>query len=189
MASLSLCTLAQVKVLLGLDSTSSDAVLTELIGLVSSRAERYCSREFLSGTYTERLDVDAGQQIFRVQRPPIASVTSLHIDPSWVFGDGTLQDASNYTVQDDCVFLSFLPSEGLKAMQIVYVGGLAADTASLVTSHTGLTQAIARQVVFTHRRDANMPNVSVSAEGGSSTLKDYKWLPDVKDVLNKYRRT
>lgn len=82
MADTALCTVAQVKAVLGVasDETSEDAKLAALISLASAQIRSYCRRDFAAVTVTaERYDGD-GSAMLTLASTPILEVTALAID-------------------------------------------------------------------------------------------------------------
>lgn len=75
----SLCQLSDVKTYLGITDSNSDAVLTTLIGNVSTAIESFCNRVFAQASYSENRNGGCGQKMFLYQGP-VTSVTSVTVN-------------------------------------------------------------------------------------------------------------
>ena len=192
-----LTTLARVKVVLEINSvdTQHDAILNQLITSVSDLIETYLKRIITSGTQTEILDIpENNQHIFRLRAWPLTSITTIHYDPDRVFGTSTLLVAADYAMLENGRLgdIHVFPSLGVypSAIKIVYVGGLAATTAALITSFPGFVYYVEQQVAFLFNNKTYLVVTSVSSGAGSKTLDPPEdvLLPAVKNGLKRYRR-
>jgi hypothetical protein len=123
-----LVTAADVKTSLGISGTVEDARLTLLCSQVSDEIERFCNRDFHSATVTEYYD---GQDAFGInlKRPPITSMTTVHVSTSWpraygstellVSGTDYTWDATNGILYRNTVTWPV----GQASVKVVYVGG------------------------------------------------------------------
>lgn len=185
-----LCSLSDVREFLGMGSGDggSDTLIATLISFTSARVEAYCERSFLSATRTEYFDSDGAQAAVWLRALPVASVTSLKVDPSGAFGGGeATYEAALYALDAATGRIRLRSGSfpaGLGAVQVVYVGGYA----DMTTIPKDLRHAVARQVsdVFRRRKDEGL--TSLSLPGGSiQTQADSEFLRRIYPVLNAYR--
>ena len=96
---MSLDTLSNVKTRLGISSSADDT----LLGLLQDSADRFianwCERDFEGGTFTEYLP--GGSEFVHLRNYPVASVTSVKVDPTYAFGSETLVSSSFFVVHLD----------------------------------------------------------------------------------------
>lgn len=170
----------------------------QLITEVSAAVERYLDRYAQSGvSRTEYLDVEAGQRLFRLRAYPVASMTSVSFDPEQVFGSDTVIDSGDYfsPLYNSSGVLRFpydlnppdtatLPD----CLKVVYTGGMASSTANFITSYPDIAGAVDKQVAFLYQNRNNLGVSSVSGDAGSISIGAEAWLPQVKVVLDQYRR-
>jgi hypothetical protein len=96
---MSLDTLANVKIRLGIATSADDT----LIGLLQDSADtwiaNYCGRDFIGGTYTEYFP--GNTEFLTLANFPVTSVTSVNVDPAEVFGSTTIIASSTYVVHSE----------------------------------------------------------------------------------------
>lgn len=83
---MALVTLAEVKAFLGVTGTARDAQYTALIPAAEAAAEKFCRREFTSGTKIEYLSGNNTQKL-RLLHFPVTSITDVRLDSSGAYGD------------------------------------------------------------------------------------------------------
>jgi hypothetical protein len=93
---MSLDTLANVKTRLGITTTADDSLLTLLQNSADKRIAAYCDRDFGGGTYTEYHP--GGSEFIQLRNFPVQSVTSVNVDPGYVFASSTILSTTAYTV-------------------------------------------------------------------------------------------
>ncbi len=96
---MSLDTLANVKTRLGITGTADDALLALLQNSADKRIAAYCDRDFGGGTYTEYHP--GGSEFIHLRNFPVQSVTSVNVDPGYVFGSSTIISTTAYVVHVD----------------------------------------------------------------------------------------
>ena len=93
---MSLDTLANVKTRLGVTTSADDA----LLGLLMASAEKwigtYVGHDLLGGTYTEYHP--GGSEFIHLKNFPVTSVTSVNVDPGYVFGASTILATTAYVL-------------------------------------------------------------------------------------------
>src|SRR5436190_18004678 len=93
---MSLDTLANVKLRLGVTTSADDTLLSALMDSADEWVAQYCGRDFAGGTLTE-YHPTGGTVVF-LRNYPVQSVTSVEVDPAYGFGAETLLPSSAYAV-------------------------------------------------------------------------------------------
>lgn len=131
-----LCTLADLKSMLGQTASTEEALITIVKNAVEAYAKTYCGRDFIVATYTEYHDGDDGN-LLRVDQRPINSITSLYSDPARLFESASLIPSSDIVGDTKGQRLGFVELltykflKGIKSTKIVYSGGLSTIPADL----------------------------------------------------------
>lgn len=159
---MSLDTLANVKTRLGVSGSADDT----LLGLLQDSADRFianwCERDFEGGTFTEYHP--GGSEFVHLRNYPVASVTSVKVDPTYGFGSSTVIATSAYVVHIDWGVIQslagpFLPrsrlglvnndiytwTRGPRVIQVVY-------TVATSAVPNDVKEAYARLIGFWYRR-------------------------------------
>lgn len=191
---LSLCTVADVEMLMDVIPPRHFPLVEWLIEIFSQRAEAETNRRFMKSTvlsptieyFSPKLDT----WHFRVQRYPIDSVISI-IESI----DGNFNSVSALTwIPEDYAFNSekglvksryyaFTPGE--KNYKITYSGGLAL---SLGAVPQDLRFAAARQVAFWYQRrnQSGLTEIAIARAGRENFIQPLVFLPEVKSTLDIY---
>ncbi len=184
-------------------STTHDAVLDRLIAVVSQRIENFIDRPLKSEARTEEYPIKPRQGMLFLRAYPLASqasVTSLKVATDWDFSAATAWDSDNFHADLDTgqIHLRYFPIDnylGQNAtiapgiVQVIYTGGLAADTPGLISSYPAIAYACEEQVVAMWRRRDDPASGSVSIDQYSRQIDaPLKFLPDVVEALTPYRR-
>src|ERR1051325_4193770 len=96
---MSLDTLANVKARLGISGSTDDTLLGLLMDSADAWVANQTGRDFVGGTYTEYFPGYA--ELLILANFPIASITSVKIDPAGAYGADTLIDSTNYAVHSE----------------------------------------------------------------------------------------
>jgi uncharacterized phiE125 gp8 family phage protein len=96
---MSLDTLANVKLRLGITTGDDDSLLSALMDSADQFIGEFCGRDFVGGTYTEYHSGDT--VVVFLRNYPVDSVTSVKVDPAYGFGTETLRPATAYVVHPD----------------------------------------------------------------------------------------
>jgi hypothetical protein len=96
---MSLDTLANVKTRLGITTTADDALLVLLQNSADRWISNYCGRDFGGGTYTEYHP--GGSEFVHLRNYPVQSVSSVKVDPAYVFGADTALSSTAYVVHPE----------------------------------------------------------------------------------------
>jgi hypothetical protein len=95
---MSLDTLANVKLRLGITTSADDSLLTALQATADAWIAEYCQRDFEGGSFTE---YHPGGALVFLRNYPVSSVTSVKADPGYGFGASTVVPASAYVVHSE----------------------------------------------------------------------------------------
>lgn len=191
---MSLVSVQDVKSFCGVSGEIDDAEMDRLIAVVESSVEQWCGRAITRNTSaTEYFSVgrggDPAPTHLRVARPPVRSITSIHDDPTRVYGAGTLLSASSYVLLDPSagivVFDGYTPQKGLQNLRIVYDGGFAPDDAAVQP----LRQVIIEQAWLLREKGINnMIGVrSRSVADGSVQYVNLDLSSEQERILSRYR--
>lgn len=96
---MSLDTLSNVKLRLGVATSDDDDLLSALMDSADQFVGEFCGRDFGGGTYTEYHPGDSAVVFLR--NYPIDSVTSVKVDPAYGFGTETVRPATACVVHFD----------------------------------------------------------------------------------------
>src|SRR5947209_6122486 len=96
---MSLDTLANVKLRLGVTTAADDGLLSALMDSADQFVADFCGRDFAGGTFTEYHPGDAAVAFLR--NYPVQSVTAVKVDPAYGFGAETILPATAYVVHAD----------------------------------------------------------------------------------------
>lgn len=173
--------------------TAEDTLVGQLVAEVSAAMERYCGRTFTAGSVTQYFDVEDGQRDFPLDAYPMTAITSANYDPDRTFAAATDLDAEEYVAPTLTGSSLFHVKGGLpaarSALKLVYTGGLAANTAAVVSNQAGLANACEKQVVHEYQRRLGMGTLSRGGDKGTdSIIQGTPFLPDVMLMLDQYRR-
>lgn len=96
---MSLDTLANVKARLGVTTSADDTLLGLLQASADQWVTNHCDRDFGGGTFTEYHP--GGSAFVHLRNYPVTGVTSVKVDPAYVFGSDTLLSPSSYVVHSE----------------------------------------------------------------------------------------
>lgn len=184
---LELTTLAKVEAYGTFASTISDAnkaLIADMIKSVSQRLSDYCSRPFLKTTYTEARILPGSR--FPLVCTPIDTITSVKVSESGRRAGLAVIASTQYEVSPDKNAVNVWDIAKGSLVEVVVVGGLAADTASLSASYPDLENACLMQVTSLFKRHA-MPDRTTTDIGNGSTswIGEYDLLKEVTDTLDQ----
>jgi uncharacterized phiE125 gp8 family phage protein len=204
---MSLDTLANVKLRLGITTSADDTLLSALMDSADQWVAAYCERDFGGGTFTEYHP--AGGTLVVLRNYPVQSVTSVKVDPAYGFGPETALPPTAYVVHTDRGVIQsltgpFLPGlPGLpvcgvppwagspRAVQVVYATATGAVPADVKEAYALLAGHWYRHVKT--QVAAGFQNVTQQTFGGATAIfaKDQiAGLPlpeDIRRLLAPYR--
>ena len=197
---MSLDTLANVKSLLTVTVSTDDTMLTQLMGAADSLIAEHTGRDFEGGSYTETHP--AGGSTLFLSNYPVASVTSLRVDPDRVFGSDTERDPTTYVVHADRGVIESLDGPFLQpyrqgandwpeSVQIEYTTATDSVPSAIKQAYSDLIGHWYRLAKTS--ADANFLMLTESSDG--TTTKSYSWSltrgltipPGVTELLAKFR--
>jgi uncharacterized phiE125 gp8 family phage protein len=204
---MSLDTLTNVKLRLGVTTSADDTLLSALMDSADEWVAHYCGRDFAGGTFTEYHP--AGSAVVFLRNFPVQSVTSVKVDPAYGFGSGTTVPSTAYVVHTERGVIQSLtgpfqpcspclptPGQppwalGPRAVQVVYVTATGAVPADVKEAYALLVGHWYRHVKT--QVAAGFQNVTQQTFGGATTIfaKDQiaglPLPPDVPRLLGPYR--
>jgi hypothetical protein len=197
--------LARVKQHGGITGNENDAELDVLINEVSARIEGFTGRHFLSrqwvhdGTVLPRLDSHGGTELF-LRESPITAVASLKTYPTaTALTEGY---ASDFVVHADQGVIELINGHVfLKAPRVVEITYTAGYSSTLSTeaqtwlwgqdeASGDIRLAATKQVVWEFRqKQREREGIASRSEAGATvTYLTGEWLPEVAEILKRYRR-
>ncbi|UPY35501.1 hypothetical protein [Sediminicoccus sp. KRV36] len=168
-----LCTLAAVKMELGLTVTTYDAELAVRIAQASTAIESYCQRVFVRETIQELFRPEAPLRNLILSRRPIASITSIVADGT------TLVSGTDFEVDQRAALIHRLVSDqrtywSERKITVVYISGyILPDVGSGVDLPADIQRACILAVASAHLgrgRDAMVRSESAQDVGLVSYL-------------------
>lgn len=195
--SMDLTTLTRVKSTLGGFSTSAyDSLIGQIISDVSSRFERYMRRQVLRTTNTKTFPLAQLSTVVTLDAAPVSSITSIKYasHPS-DFAGTTAMSSDLYVLEDSAAglvrFLIEMPLNDRRRpgyVQVVYVGGMADDTADFVATYPDIARAADIQCAYEYNR-RNTPGGNVTSDAGSTAFDEaLGMLESSKQALAGHRR-
>lgn len=178
-----------IKELTGETGSNNDVIITSIALSMTTRFEEYMGRLVEIDARTEYFDVGDKQQLFLLQAFPVSACQVWNdLDRTW----NTEIDSSNYTFLGswgELIIDTYTPISGAKTLKVTYTGGMASTQAAFQTSFSDIEMAARIQAAFIFEK---RQRIAISAEtvGSGSIRMDQKiqLLPEVKEVLDKYRR-
>lgn len=172
--------------------TANDTLIAQLIATHSQNIENYLGRKTLATSRTEQFDVARGQRAFLLSAFPVTEVTSARDADDRDFASALAIDTTDYyldTARGVIEFDGYQPINGAGTLQVIYTGGMAADTASFVAAYPDVAQACDMQVAYTISRKDQLGAQSIGTQSGSvGWAGPLDLLPEVKRLLEPYRR-
>ncbi len=191
---MSLDTLANVKLRLGVTTSADDTLLSALMDSSDQFVANFCGRDFAGGTFTEYHP--GGSAFVFLRNYPVQSVTGVNVDPAYAFGADTTVPATAYVVHADRGVIEslagpFLPCPAPRAVQVVYATATGAVPADVREAYALLVGHWYRHVKT--QAAAGFCDVTQQTVGDTTTIfaKDQvaglPLPPDVTRLLGQYR--
>tara|TARA_R110000751_G_scaffold265735_1_gene364813 strand:- start:50 stop:664 length:615 start_codon:yes stop_codon:yes gene_type:complete len=193
-------TIARVKALLDITSSTHDTVLTSIVASVSKRFESYLDRKLLAEARTQEYNIRPRQNKLFLREYPVSAIASIKIALDWDYASAIAVSASDYHVTSDTgtVHFTFNPITSYggsnyayapDAIQVVYTAGFATSTANLITNYPDIAMAADLQSVAMWRRRDTPQGNSISVGGSSISYENpLDLVPDVIHALSPHRR-
>lgn len=193
MAVLELTDLASIKIMdTSYAQGESDDALDKMIKSVSARVEKFLNRSILIATYTQIFNVKANLHRFSTKAYPVTAVAHLH---------NLSEVGDTNPIVIDLEFVSFLDNEigrvsinnntlfqNFGAVEIEYTGGMATDTADFILNFPDIEQVVIFQILFEMQQVKDLINKGSDIGDQQSERRDWKLLPQVREVLDVYKR-
>jgi hypothetical protein len=96
---MSLDTIANVKLRLGVTDSADDSLLSALMDSADQFVAEFCGRDFGGGSFTEYHS--GGTAVIFLRNYPVQTVTSVKVDPAYGFGSETTRPATAYVVHPE----------------------------------------------------------------------------------------
>lgn len=159
---------------------------------VSEDAEAVCGRWFKVATYTEVLDVAPGSRLFKLKAYPLDLSVALDVreDALGQFASATPFVTSELAavrggVTGQIQLRSRTFGGGPGTVQVIYKGGLAADSESVPDR---LKLACIEQVVYIVKRAPNLHLSQETEEGGSTTYRSIALIDSVRRSFLSFKK-
>jgi hypothetical protein len=193
----------RVKDLLQITGSSQNDVLDRLIASTSQRIEDFIDRPLHKTARTEEYSIKPRQNTLFLRAYPLAaqtSISSIKIAGDWDFASVSAVDSGDYHVDLDSgmVHFNYFPitnylgnnmATAPNVVQIVYTGGLVANTNEVIDFYPAIASACEMQVIANwRRRDQPMMDTVKIDEYTSTVAGPLEFLADVRQALMPYRR-
>lgn len=175
-----LCSVPDVKLLLGLETSEPDVLLTAIVAGVSRRIQVFCGRSFIIRSRVDRLSVNRSDPYLILPDFPVYSVASVTVE-------GEVVDPADYLITSGGMLYN--AGRWPKGSEHVVVDWISGE----LSIPADVARACCSQSAFEYRRakaGGNLLGVLSKAHegGGSTTYQPGAWLPEVLDVLVAHRR-
>lgn len=190
---LTLCTVDDIRMILGSISDNDIPFVQVLIENFSSLAEAWCDRQFKTTTVgspsVETFTGYKDRAKYRVKRYPIDSIISIVETSDGQFAQGTTLDSTDYSymASEGIVSLRWRNfMEGRDNIKITYTGGLARDPGGVPSD---LRYAATRQVAYWYQRRTQVgtTETSIARSGRQRLLRAPDiFLPEIETILSTY---
>lgn len=169
-----------------------DTLITQLIATYSQNVEKHLGRHTESTSRTEQFDIARGQCFFQLPGSPVTSVTSVKAANDRDFAGADAIDTDDYYVdlaRGSIEFDSPLSVVGPGALQVIYEGGMAADTTAFAATFPDVAQACDIQIAYVISRKDQLGAQSIGTQSGNVGWSGpVDLLPEVKRLLEPHRR-
>ncbi len=169
-----------------------DTLITQMISTYSQNVERFLGRHVESTSRTEQYDIEVGQRFFHLPGSPISSITSVKAADDRDFASADAIDTDNYyadLARGSIEFDTSPSAVGPGTLQIIYEGGMAANTAAFIAAYPDVAQACDMQIAYVISRKDQLGAQSIGMQSGSIGWSGpVDMLPEVKRILEPYRR-
>lgn len=163
-------------------TSSNQATLSDMINSVSRFIENYCSRYFMLDEYTEARRINSDFVPCRAY--PVTDISSVLVSYSGKSKDLNAWSDYEISINGKGINVWGLPRNTL--VKYTYTGGLATDTASIVTDYPDLENACRMQVLSLWKRHTNPDKSSMTlGTGETQWTGEYNLLKNVEMVLEQ----
>jgi hypothetical protein len=167
-------TLANVKRGLSITASADDDHLDQLQAAADAFVVMHCGRDFAGGSFTEYFP--GGDRTVIVRNYPIATVTSVKVDPAGAFGANSVRDPADYAVHATEGIIEskagpFGAVSAPRAVQVVYTTATGQVPAAVQRAYADLIGHWYREAKT--RAATGQLNLRQSTASGSIT--EYAW--------------
>lgn len=176
----------------GRDSADDATLINSLITEVSADVALYLRRHVQAVARTQVYTLPYGIRDFRLDGYPVASISSVSTSPDLDFSSSEILSVSSYYLEPAVGRLRLVSPTAFDPtfVQVVYTGGMAADTTAFRAAYPDIAGAVESAVLELLKR-ADKPGVSETRlrDGGVSYERPVNMLPLLKRRLDQHRRT
>jgi len=183
----SLITLAEMKTYLNISSADYDTILEQLIDGVSWKFNEYTNRKLKARDLTEYYNGEGKTELYTREYPINSDKDSIeiYIDSDRAYGADTKVDADTIIIDSDIGKITLEEDSFVdypQGTKIVYNAGYS-------TIPYDLTEACRKQVKFefVKWKDNREGKNTVNIDAGSITFNEDAMLPEVEQVLKRYK--
>ena len=120
-------------------STTNDRLLLQYLGAVSKNIASFCCRDFQLTSHTEYFDTESETLEYFLRGLPVSSITSAYYDSTGLFDGSESQLSDPHPGSGGrSVVLPVDQPDALRALRVIYVGGLAAHGTRNTLALTGV---------------------------------------------------
>lgn len=173
-----------------LDAEGQAWIAKAILGYSMAVQKALC-RHTKAEARTEQFPLGMRQRLVKLPAYPVSAITSVKVDLLREFGTGTEVESDDYYLDTERGLLHFdLPQlvEGEGILQVVWTGGMGANTDTFVAAYPDLADAIDTQIVY-HWRRRQEPggNMTVGA-GGRTYTGELAFIQILTDAVERHRR-
>jgi hypothetical protein len=186
--------------ILRISSEDKDEMLEAFIAEVSKEMSNRLMREVETDRRTERVRMPNDTRLIALPAYPLTSVTTLRNARVPVFTDLEPWTANeDYIVDEDIGQITILREPefnfdpagypiGPTYFQVIYTGGMAANTDAFIEAFPDLAGACDEQVRYLYQRKDNLGGNSKTSNGETTFTKEYGLLPSVVARIEHHKR-
>lgn len=142
------------------------SILSSIINAVSQEFEQYCSHGFKLEAWTEKRTIQT--DFLWCYRWPVVSIASVSVSFSGRSADLSPLASSSYEVAPNGKGIMVFDVAPGSLVSYTYTGGLAADTAGIMSDHPNLEDCCLLQTVEEWKRHNNPGKTSIELGTGST---------------------
>lgn len=182
MAAGDLTTVLKVKSFLGIENTTDDAKLADLVTRCSAAIATFLSRAIATTTFTEKYDGN-GSDVLMLRNYPLASVSSLTVDGAAVTASADGLTNYGFGLGDTYIFfVGGVFPRGRRNVAITYSAGFSSVP-------TDIEQACIEMVADRYKLPSRIGEKSKALPQGGSVSYDTEHMSaKVRGLLNPYKR-
>jgi hypothetical protein len=185
---MALLTIIDLKTEFNKSDDSHDDLLLTLAESVQSLFGELTNRTIESATFTEFHGMHSRNNKIFLKNIPVISITSIHDDPDWDYGDSDLLSSDDYTFNADSgiVYYDGFFFVGNENVKVTYVAGYTVNTLPEAWKQIWIRQAMHW---FSEAKNKTHGQTSVNVAEGSTSKKELTdgLLPEFNALVEKER--